>query len=153
MRKLLVALFAAVMIAALFVTVARSISTSPVETGAPYALEAEAATPGLAEAERLACASCSHADLCTYDYLGAETEIVRGHSICAASEVNGARLLANGCIKGNCNHRHEASAYPTGGYSLKLPMVADVNSESNELRYCNASAADCVEVEVLQVVV
>ncbi len=150
MRKLFAAMFAAVVIAALFVAVARSISSSPDETGAPYALEAEAATPGLSEVERLACARCSHADLCTHDARFVETEVVSEHSIRVASEDSGA-FLANDCINGNCNHRHEAAIVSTDGYPLKLPLVAVVDIEGTEPMECNANTANRPRVEVLGV--
>lgn len=135
MRKL----FAVVMIAALFVAVACSISSSPAETGAPYALEAETAQPGVAEAEQFACASCSHA----VPYLGAETEVVREPST-AFENARGARSFANDNVE--CKNLRENAIASTVGTILKLPSVAAVNSKVRDV-----SSAARVEVEVLAV--
>ncbi len=150
MRKLFALLYAAVMIASLFVAVARSISSSPAETPASYALEAEDSTPGLSEVkERLACASCS----APVDYTrSVETDIVRDHSICVANKKHcGACLLVKSCIYGNCNHRHEFAIAIYGADHLKLPSVAVVEIKNAGLTECTANTANLPRVEVLGV--
>lgn len=147
MRVFLAALVAVAIAVMLYV--APSISSSTAEPGAPYALEIECPAPGVAEAEQFACASCSHADVCTHYARFVETEIVRDHSICAADETHCGASFANECIYGNC--KHEATAFLEDGYPLKMPSHAVVLIEDSGLRLCNANAADCVEVEVLGV--
>lgn len=141
MRKLFAALFAVAIAVMLFVVVARSISSSPVEPSAPCALEIECPAPGVAEAERVTCVTCSES--CIHCARFVEMEIAEGHA--TRVTMKHTRLLANDYIHGMCQHRAATSS--TDGYPLKLPLVAVVNAEIER----NANSVAHVEVEVLVV--